>query len=194
MKYIKNFKIFENLESKIDIKELEDILIDFKQMGLDDDKIDIKVGSSVVIDWNLFNNDKTVLVGNKAHQIGAPKYLQSSQIVKYTQGPITNNSLTIEFNTPEKQEYNISEVSEAYEMLKSYLYDNYDLIPNYIYINFHWDYLYFENFEKLKEYKNDYPSGHNGIILGSKGKYFKAHKLIFGFYEDPDAPFRGPEF
>jgi hypothetical protein len=181
MKYLKTYKIFENLESKINLNELEDILIDFKQMGLEDDKIDIKLGSSTILDFNKLNFDKVYKI-------------PANFLDRYTKGK-TNNSLTIEFNTPEKQEYNISEVSEAYEMLKSYLYDNYDLIPNYIYINFHWDYLYFENFEKLKEYKNDYPSGHNGIILGSKGdKYFKAHKLIFGFYEDPDAPFRGPEF
>ena len=51
MKYLKKYTLFENLESKIDLQELDDLLIDFKQMGLDDDKIDIKVGSSVVIDW-----------------------------------------------------------------------------------------------------------------------------------------------
>ena len=64
MKFIKNFRVFENLrgvkksllESEIDLKELEGLLIDFKQMGLESN---IKVGSSIVVDWNLFNDDKT---------------------------------------------------------------------------------------------------------------------------------------
>lgn len=184
MKYLKTYKIFENLESKIDLQELDNLLIDFKQMGLDDDKIDIKVGSSTILDFNKLNSDT----------IYKSFFISSTNIDRYKKGR-TNNSLTIEFNTPEREEYNISEVSESYEMLKDYLYNNYDLIPNYIYINFHWDYLYFENFEKIKQYKTDFPSGHNGVILGSKGdKYFKAHKVVFGFYEDPDAPFRGPLF
>ena len=59
MKYLKNFKIFESLESKIDLQELDSLLIDFKQMGLEELDIDIKTGSSVIIDWNLFNDDKT---------------------------------------------------------------------------------------------------------------------------------------
>ena len=66
MKFIKNFRVFENLrgvkksllESEIDLKELEGLLIDFKQMGLE---YDIKTGSSIVVDWNLFNDDKTSL-------------------------------------------------------------------------------------------------------------------------------------
>jgi len=181
MKYLRKFRLFENLESKIDLKELEDILIDFKQMGLDPD---IKAGSSIVIDWNLFNDDKT----------GGSKCLYSSEIDKYAKSR-TNNSLTIEFSSREIISYNIEETEEAYEMIKSYLYDNYDLIPNYIYINFHWDYIYFENFESIKRYKLTYPQGHNGIILGESDKnIFKSHKLIFGFYEDPDSVFRGSEF
>ena len=55
MKYLKTYnKLFENLESKIDLQELDELLIDFKQMGLNELDIDIKTGSSVVIDWNLF--------------------------------------------------------------------------------------------------------------------------------------------
>jgi hypothetical protein len=57
MKYIKKFRLFENLESEIDLKELEGLLIDFKQMGLE---YDIKTGSSIVIDWNLFNQSSSV--------------------------------------------------------------------------------------------------------------------------------------
>ena len=187
MKYLKTYKLFENLESKIDLQELDDLLIDFKQMGLDDDKIDIKVGSSVVIDWNLFNDDKT----------GGPKVLHSGDINKYTKSR-TNNSLTIEFSTSdalERQEYNISEASESYEMLKDYLFDNYNLIPNYIYINSHWNYMYFEDFDKIKEIKftDNWQFSNPNLPLRPENT-FKAHKLVFGFYLDPNAVFRGPEF
>jgi hypothetical protein len=185
MKYLKTYKLFENLESKIDLQELDNLLIDFKQMGLEGLDIDIKTGSSVVIDWNLFNDDKT----------GAPKCLHSSQIGKYTQGPITNNSLTIEFSTPERGEYNISEASESYEMLKDYLFDNYNLIPNYIYITHHMNYMYFENFDKIKELRvtDNWQFAYEKLPVRPENT-FKAHKVVFGFYEDPDAVFRGSEF
>jgi hypothetical protein len=191
MKYIKKFRLFENLESKIDLAELDDILIDFKQMGLDPD---IKVGSSVVIDWNLFNDNPGK--GKDPDKTGSLKILNSIDIDKYTKSK-TNNSLTIEFNTSEKHEYNISETSEAYEMLKDYLFDNYNLIPNYIYIVSEWNYIfsnvpssgnysYFEDFDKIKElavaswqFTYEKPEKPENT--------FKAHKLVFGFYENPDA-------
>jgi hypothetical protein len=181
MKHLKNFKLFENLESKIDLQELESILIDFKQMGLEPD---IKVGSSIVIDWNLFNDDKT----------GGPKVLHSKDIDKYTKSR-SSNSLSIEFNTTDRQDYNITETQEAYEMLKDYLFDNYDLIPNYIYINSHWNYMYFENFEKIKEIKftDNWQFGNVNLPVRPENT-FKAHKVVFGFYEDPNAVFRGTEF
>jgi hypothetical protein len=178
MKFIKKFTLFEKSadalsSEQIDLVELEHILIDFEQMGLD---YDIKYGSSIVIDWNLFNDDKT----------GGSKCLNSSDIDKYTKSR-TNNSLTIEFTTNDidsglkvKQDYNIEDTTEAYEMLRDYLFDNYDLIPNYIYINYHWNYMYFEDFDKIKEYKNIFSKD----ILGSEDKnIFKAHKVIFGFYK-----------
>jgi hypothetical protein len=174
MKFIKNFRVFENLrgvkksllESEIDLVELEHILIDFEQMGLD---YDIKTGSSIVIDWNLFNDDKT----------GGPKCLNSGDIDKYTKSR-TGNSLTIEFNTSELHTYNINETSEAYKMLKDYLFDNYDLIPNYIYVNYHWSYMYFEDLDKIKE---NIPL--NTAKLGSKDpNIFKAQKLVLAFYKN----------
>lgn len=168
MKYLKKFRLFESLSEEIDLVELEHILIDFEQMGLE---YDIKYGSSIVIDWNLFNDDKT----------GGPKILPSKDIDKYTKSR-TNNSLTIEFNTTDKHTYNIIETQEAYEMLKDYLFDNYDLIPNYIYINHHWTYNYFEDFDKVKEYKASAVGSMSNF--GSEDKnIFKAHKLVFGFYK-----------
>jgi hypothetical protein len=190
MKYLKKYKLFENLESKIDLQELESILIDFKQMGLEGLDIDIKVGSSIVIDWNLFNDDRT----------GGSKCLHSSDIDKYTKSR-TSNSLTIEFNTSEPDTYNIEETSEAYEMLKDYLFDNYNLIPNYIYITSHWNYMYFEDFDKIKELrvtdnwqiKWEWQFSYDKLPVRPENT-FKAHKLVFGFYLDPNAVFRGSEF
>lgn len=173
MRYLKKFRLFEKsadqfTSSVIDLIELEHILIDFEQMGLD---YDIKFGSSIVIDWREFNDVKH----------GGSKNLHSSDIDKYTKSR-TNNSLTIEFTTDEIHGYNINDTSEAYEMLRDYLYDTYDLIPNYIYINFHWTYMYFEDFDKIKEYKNMFSGGTR--IIGSEDKnIFKSHKVIFGFYK-----------
>ena len=169
MKFIKKFRLFESLSEEIDLVELEHILIDFEQMGLD---YDIKYGSSVVIDWNLFNDDKT----------GGSKCLHSSEIDKYTKSR-TNNSLTIEFTTNDyAHSYNINDTAEAYEMLKDYLFDNYDLIPNYIYVNYHWNYMYFEDFDKIKEHKSLF-SGNTKIIGSKDHNIFKSHKLTFGFYK-----------
>ena len=167
MKYLKNFRLFEGLEEEIDLIELEHILIDFEQMGLD---YDIKSGSSIVIDWREFNDVK----------YGGSKELHSSDIDKFTKSR-TNNSLTIEFPTNDfAYSYNIEDTAEAYKMLKDYLFDYYSLIPNYIYINYHWNYMYFEDFDKIKEYKNIFSKA----VLGSEDKnIFKAHKVIFGFYK-----------
>jgi hypothetical protein len=162
MKHLKRYKLFENLESEIDLQELESILIDFNQMGLEELDIDIKSCSSMVIDWNLFNDDKT----------GGPKCLRAREIERYTKS-ISNNSLTIGFSTPGIEEYNISETSEAYEMLKGYLFDNYSLIPNYISFHNPLVFLYFEDFDKIRELKGE---------LVKKGDTIQARKLIFGFY------------
>jgi hypothetical protein len=183
MKYLKKFRLFESLEEEIDLVELEDILIDFEQMGLD---YDIKVGSSIVIDWKLFNDDKQ----------GGPKVLRSNEIDKYTRSFAKyGNSLTIEFDSTGRHTYNLTETIEAYEMLKDYLFDNYDLIPNYIYINYNWGYMYFEDFDKIKELRvtDHWQFAYEKLPVRPENT-FKADKLTFGFYKDPDAPFRGPEF
>lgn len=181
MKYLKKFILFEKSASslvseQIDLVELEHILIDFEQMGLD---YDIKMGSSIVIDWREFNDVKHG--GSKNLHSSDELTLYARVIDKFTKSR-TNNSLTIEFSTNDIQDYNISETAEAYEMLRDYLFDTYDLIPNYIYINFNWSYMYFEDFDKIKEYKNIFSGGTR--IIGTKdSNIFKAHKLVFGFYK-----------
>jgi hypothetical protein len=169
MKYLRKFRLFENLVSKIDFEELVGLLIDFKQMGLD---YDIKAGSSSVIDWRLFNDDKQ----------GGPKVLRSNEIDKYRKS-FTSDSLTIEFDSS-RHTYNLTETIEAYEMLKDYLFDNYDLIPNYIYINYNWGYMYFEDFDKIKELRvtDHWQFAYEKLPLRPENT-FKADKLTFGFYK-----------
>jgi len=76
MNHLKNFRLFEKsadqfTSSVIDLVELEHILIDFEQMGLD---YDIKFGSSIVLDWREFNDVKH----------GGSKVLYSSDIDRFT--------------------------------------------------------------------------------------------------------------
>ena len=170
MKYLRKFRLFENLVSKIDFEELVGLLIDFKQMGLD---YDIKAGSSSVIDWRLFNDDKQ----------GGPKVLRSNEIDKYRKS-FTSDSLTIEFDSTDRHTYNLTETIEAYEMLKDYLFDNYDLIPNYIYITHHMNYMYFENFDRIKEirFTDNWQFAYEKLPLRPENT-FKADKLVFGFYK-----------
>lgn len=175
MKYLKKFRVFEKSASslvseQIDLVELENILIDFEQMGLD---YDIKAGSSSVIDWRLFNDDKQ----------GGPKVLRSNEIDKYRKS-FTNDSLTIEFDSTGRHTYNLTETIEAYEMLKDYLFDNYDLIPNYIYISYNWGYMYFEDFDKIKELRvTDHWQFTYDKLPVRPENTFKADKLTFGFYK-----------
>jgi hypothetical protein len=192
MKYLKKYTIFdrvskettlfENLESKIDLSELESILIDFKQMGLESD---IKVGSITLLDFDKLNKELIRKRDINSTFLETSPLINSSDIDNYDKGA-ASDSLTIEFNPPDMHlnrdpfECNIEDLSEAYEMLKSYLYETYDLIPNYIYINLHWNYYFFENFDRVKEYKN---MGQR--VLGTTNKnYFKAHTLVFTFYKD----------
>jgi hypothetical protein len=170
MKYLRKFRLFENLVSKIYFEELVGLLIDFKQMVLD---YDIKAGSSSVIDWRLFNDDKQ----------GGPKVLRSNEIDKYRKS-FTSDSLTIEFDSTDRHTYNLTETIEAYEMLKDYLFDNYDLIPNYIYITHHMNYMYFENFDRIKEirFTDNWQFAYEKLPLRPENT-FKADKLVFGFYK-----------
>jgi len=69
-------------------------------------------------------------------------------------------------------------------MLKDYLFDNYDLIPNYIYINYNWGYMYFEDFDKIKELRvtDHWQFAYEKLPLRPENT-FKADKLTFGFYK-----------
>ena len=180
MKYLKKYKLFENLEDKIDLNELEDILIDFKQMDLD---WDVNIGSSYIIDWDKLNND----IQGDLNQC----YLHSGEISDYSKG-IKNpgyangfKSLNIDLlRDSQISFYNMDDFEEAYTMVSDYLNEKYNLKSNYIYINYHWTYLYFQNLEAVRtwalggEYLGKNFIGHTDFrnING-----FKAHRVTLGF-------------
>jgi hypothetical protein len=68
-------------------------------------------------------------------------------------------------------------------MIKDYL-ENYNLIPNYILYSYNYNYLYFETFDTIKEYKSRISDFSNPFRMGSEDEnIFKANKLVFGFYK-----------
>lgn len=196
MKFIKNFRVFENLESEIDLRELEEIIIDFKQMGLDHD---IKVGSSQVIDWSRVEPDQPLLCGN----VLGDTLRKIDSHIKQTSG----NSLTIEFiqkgwSLAGEHDQNLfrlelAEAEAAYEMTCEYLGENYGLRPNYILTQRGFTLVYFKDFQHIKAYmetelaeiKKQSPTGVNQWgqrerVFGSDtSEYFYSTKLTLGFWK-----------
>lgn len=176
---IKSLKKF--LENKIEVNliDIEHMLsLDFEPMGLEND---ISIGSSIIIDFDKLNNDRKS--GTTSISIN------SSDIGVYEKG-YTNNSLTIDlFKESQVSEINIDDFEDAYNILSEFLKEEYDLIPNYIYVNYHWSYLYFENVEMLRLYLfgghlgDDPNTGWYNSRVEKGSKYFKAHKVILGFYK-----------
>jgi hypothetical protein len=189
---IKSFKIFESLygtgsgrllESEIDLNTLEDILIDFKQMGLEND---ISIGSSIILDFDKLNKER-----EEGLISGGNISIHSGHIDLYKKSQGTDNSLTIDlFKESQISEINIDDFEDGYNMLTSYLKEEYNLIPNYIYVNHHWNYQYFENVKMLRlewfggHLGNDPNRGwHHGKIQDGS-KHFKAHKITIGYYRN----------
>lgn len=181
MKHLKKFESYRQLglEKFYDLAELDDILIDFKQMGLD---YSIKSGSFPIIDWALFK---------KTNSRDTPVF-GSSEISKYKKNN-GNNVLKIEMVSYINREihqntYNFDDVIEGYEMLKNYLFDNYGLIPNYIHaqnckIQYQFSNLYFENLGDLKEHKLKKTTDLWRTIHQGEDSNFKANILEFTFYK-----------
>lgn len=178
MRYLKKFegyRIVENLKSKIDLNELDTILVDFKQMGLD---YELRFDPDIIINW-----DK-VDAANGLYYLSKYDLDIKDNIgrLAWSKG-IASNSLKIEFypNQYSNGEYNFKEVSETYEMLKNYLFEYYDLITNYVYcddnpIGVDWlpNEIYFQNFDKIEETK---------IYANT---LFKTNTLILAFYKKPN--------
>lgn len=172
MKYLKKYRLFESLEDKIDLDELEDYLIDFKQMDLN---WDVNIGSSYIIDWDKVNK-------HIENDVIRQCYLYSGEVSDYSdriEGQSINIDLTYN-NHIFSVDFN--DLEEAYNMILNYLGDKYLLKPNYIYINQHWIYLYFENFEAIKtwvyggKYKGSHFSGKY-----KKGEKIELHRITLGF-------------
>lgn len=161
MKYLKKYKLFES--TQIDYTELDAILIDFKQMGLE---YKIEEGSSGVFDWD------------KAKNLD---YIGSAAVDDYTKSN-TDNSLAIYLKDVSND---VSGIEESYEMLKVYLFDNYDLIPNYIYVVKGMRYIYFENFDKLISFckLTIETSDVKPSLYIDDYNILKANWLVFGFYK-----------
>lgn len=160
MKYLKKYKLFESV--LIDYPELDDILIDFKQMGLE---YEIEEGSTGVFDWE------------KAKNLD---YIGSAVVDDYTES-YTDSSLAIYFKDVSND---VGDLEEAYEMLKVYLFDNYDLIPNYIFVVKGMRYIYFENFDKLISFCKLRTSEGKPSVYIDEYNILKANRLVFGFYKD----------
>lgn len=182
MKRIKYFKLFENLESRLDLELLSEIIIDLRHMGLE---YDIKVGSSSVLDFNKLNKEREF--GEISPISGIS--IHSGDIDIYRKGT-TNNSLTIElFKESQISEINFENFKDAYDMVTDFLQNEYQLQPNYIYINYHWNYQYFENTKMLEmemiggNLGNETAHFNKGFFRGKyKGNSFKAHKIILAYY------------
>jgi hypothetical protein len=179
MKYLKKYRLFENLESEIDLELLEDIMIDFIQMGLE---YDIQVGSSIVLDFDKLNKQR-----ESGEISGSNISIHSGDIDLYQKGR-TQNSLVIKLYKESKMsDFNIEDFSYNYDIISKFLFNEYNLIPNYIWVNEHWKYQYYENTEMLKLDKvggklgSDKNTGwFKGINPGKE--YFTAHRVILGFY------------
>jgi hypothetical protein len=179
MKKIKSFKLFESLESlesEINLELLEDIIIDFIQMGLD---YDISIGSSFILDFSKLNKER------KLGNIRPGKSIHSGDIDLYIKSK-SNIVLSIDLFTESKiSEFNIDDFEDAYNMLSDFLLQEYNLITNYIYVNYHWNYQYFENVEMLRSERfSGYLDGDtsNRAFKIRNSEFFKAHKVTLSFY------------
>lgn len=186
MKYLKKYKIFESLIGEIELELIEHMLsLDFVPMGLD---YDIGVGSSIVLDFDKLNKER------ESGNISSSNIsIHVSDIDLYRKGS-TNKSLTIDlFKESKISEFDLDDFKDAYEIFSGFLKDEYNLIPNYIHVNHHYKYKYYENVEMLKLDKvggklgTDKDSGwFTGELDDGEStfnrKYFKAHKVILGFY------------
>jgi hypothetical protein len=146
MKWIKTFRIFESLKDEIDLEEVEDRLIDFKQLNFN---VNLSLSSSLIIDFD-----------KKERETGGQFYINSSELNKYLQS-FNNNSFTVnlEAKSDQIELFNIDELDTYYNYFSSYLNSAYGLVPNYIYIKRirggYGGFLYFKDFQSIRQFLND---------------------------------------
>jgi hypothetical protein len=150
MKWIKTFRIFESLKDEIDLEEVEDRLIDFKQLNFN---VTLSLSSSLIIDFD-----------KKERETGQ-FYINSSELNKYVLQPFNNNSFTVnlEAKSGQIELFNIDELDTYYNYFSSYLNSAYGLVPNYIYSKIkifnrrggYGGFLYFKDFQSIRQFLND---------------------------------------
>lgn len=169
MRYIKKYRLFEKLQSEIDISLIEDIIIDFIHMGVE---YDISIGPSMVLDFDKLNRER---------ELGetTSRCIHSRNIDLYHKKDSPKSISITLFKESKISKFNFKEFKDAYNMVSDFLLDEYSLIPNYIYVNhlvsrglLNWKYQYYENLEMLKFDKN----------IGRNKDYFEASQVILSYY------------
>lgn len=159
MKWIKTFRIFESLKDEIDLEEVEDRLIDFKQLNFN---VNLSLSSSLIIDFDKKERER---VDNRLKD--SQFYINSSDLYKYVSQPFNDHSFTVDLEVKSGQIalFNIDELDTYYNYFSSYLNSAYGLVPNYIYI-------------KRIHFRSITGGGHGGQFL-----YFKDFQTIRNFLE-----------
>ena len=177
MKWLKSYKLFENLEDEINLSDIEDVLVDLKQMDLD---YDIVVGSARVIDFSKLNS--MLSATHLKEYRGRPAFIKSNEIDNFVKSYHSKNSLHIDIKNEDstKITFRLDDMEEAYNLISDYLKYEYDLIPNYIYVNIDWSYVYFENFDKIRQSKSFFKKD---IKEDEELNYISVNKISFGFWK-----------
>lgn len=157
MKRLKTYKLFESLN--IDRVDIEDRLIDFKQLGFDEVSID--ESSSIILDFDRKETERQRRPNGLLFS-GDQYFIRSNDIDVYKSGS-TNNSLNIELKSASHLNLNLKELEYYYEEFSHYLRSVYGLIPNYIYVTridvynttgggYGGQFLYFKNFDDIRKF------------------------------------------
>jgi len=190
MKYLNEYKLFN-----LDNLELEDFLIDFKQMGLD---LNISSNSSYIIDWYKVNKEISKKYGGFGGTYNNMPYLNSLEFEEDCKNKTGNyysgikKSLNIDLIKDDQVFYNIDEFEESYKMISNYLSDVYNMKSDSIIIDYNPLYkhkYYFQNLESIRVwiYGGNYlgrnfcanPVGNGDEFKKING--FKAYKVTFKF-------------
>ena len=142
MKYLKKYNIFNESDDWSVLRDIDNYLIDFIQLGF---KSDVSLGSSYILDF-----DEDGIISTKETSI--------------KQKGISNNSLTITLESKTTHDYNIDILEDSYLMISSFLKTELDLIPNYIMIRL--NQFYFKDFDVIRDISDGVNIRTKKIILG----------------------------
>ena len=159
MVFIKSFRVFETLNDVIDRSSLEERLIDFQHLGLNN--VVLSFNSSTVLNFGKKSEARSRAIS--IIELVNSYVIKSHEVSDCNVG-ISSNCLTIDLS-PESGSVllNLVEIGVLYEDLCYYLLRLYGLKPNYIFLSgldvktstgggFGGNYLYFKDFESIKEF------------------------------------------